>query len=82
MNTEQLFFKLMLRRFLLKQRGHQAFRSHLLGNFRSVPMVVFDTVLRHCIAEGTVTDEYGPKGGITYAWHEEVLAAQQAVHRG
>jgi hypothetical protein len=83
MNPEQLFLKLKIRKFLLKQRACATWRGQLFGNFRNTPGAsreLFDAVINACVAEGTITVSKGQKGGELLTWHEEAIKLE--VGRG
>jgi hypothetical protein len=74
MNTEHLFFKLKLRKYLLRVRDNSVTRGVLLNAYRAVPIEVIDAVIDECVNEGTVTAATGNKNCVVYTWHEEAVS--------
>jgi hypothetical protein len=70
-----LHFKLMLRRYLMKQRDCSATRGLVLNNFRQVPLALFDEVVDECIQEGLLAVSTGHLNSVRYTWHDGDLVA-------
>jgi hypothetical protein len=81
MTHEELFFKLKLRRYLLKVRDQSATRGVLLNNFRQVPLTILDAVIASCISEGLLTVSTGNRDCQVYTWHESAVSNLE-VRRG
>jgi len=79
MNHEQMFFKLKLRKYMLRVRDNSITRGVLLNAYRAVPIEVIDAVIDDCIREGTLTVTTGNKSCQVYTWNE---GAPVEVNRG
>jgi len=73
MNCEELFLKLMIRRYLMKYPDG-VYRSLVVQNFWRTPRALLDQVLDGCISEGVVTLSKGERGAVRLAWNDTTIA--------
>jgi len=81
MNYDQMFLKLMVRRYLVGC-PIGAYRSMVLNNFPRVPRGLVDEVLDVCINEGTITVSKGERGGVRLTWNDLPIVGTAGVSRG
>jgi hypothetical protein len=79
MNHDLLFLKLGIRHYLKRRPGCSDDINRLFAYFRdfSIARRDFDTAIRECVLEGTLT---ASKNGREVQWHEEALGVVEVMY--
>jgi hypothetical protein len=79
MNYDLLFVKLKIRFHLKKRPACSDDINHLFAHLKDLPLTRrdFDTAIRECVLEGTITTS---KGGRDVQWHDESLGVIEVLY--
>jgi hypothetical protein len=78
MGLENLFVKLQVRRFMLRQPEHTSSRNDLNAHLlATVPAKHAGEAINECVLEGLISFS---QGGSCLHWHEEVIGLMEVLH--